>query len=85
MSKAKRKGRIFIDWLRNQRGSTAIMPWSVRSRAGAPVAVPVAWDILPECESAHRWSIADQPFLEGHADKMESEGWGHADQTLPDL
>jgi bifunctional non-homologous end joining protein LigD len=85
MSKAKRKGRIFIDWLRNQRGSTAIMPWSVRSRAGAPVAVPVAWDMLPECESAHRWSIADQPFLASHADKMESEGWGHADQTLPDL
>ena len=37
MSKAKRKGKIFIDWLRNQRGSTAILPYSARARSGAPV------------------------------------------------
>ena len=43
MAKAKRKGRIFIDWLRNQRGSTAVMPYSARSRSGAPVAAPIAW------------------------------------------
>lgn len=40
MSKAKRKGRIFIDWLRNQRGSTAVLPYCVRVRSGAPVAIP---------------------------------------------
>src|SRR3546814_16982082 len=33
MSKAKRKGKIFIDYLRNQRGSTAIMPYSARARS----------------------------------------------------
>ncbi|MDF1728588.1 MAG: DNA ligase D, partial [Sulfitobacter sp.] len=46
MSKAKRKGRIFIDWLRNERGATAIAPYSLRAREGAAVAVPISWEEL---------------------------------------
>ncbi|MDB5527227.1 MAG: ligD [Devosia sp.] len=58
MSKAKRKGRMFIDYLRNERGSTAIAPWSSRSRQGAPAAVPVSWDELPTIKAANQFTLA---------------------------
>ncbi|KZY23408.1 hypothetical protein A3728_08825 [Sulfitobacter sp. HI0040] len=53
MSKAKRKGRIFIDWLRNDRGSTAISPWSLRAKPGAPAAVPTTWNGLKKAKRAN--------------------------------
>ena len=58
LSKAQRKGRLFIDYLRNERGSTAICPWSVRSREGAPVAVPLDWDEVPGLKQANGFSLA---------------------------
>ena len=48
MSKAKRAGKIYIDYLRNSRGSTAIAAYSARARPGAPVAVPVFWEELDD-------------------------------------
>lgn len=57
MSKAKRKGRLFLDYLRNERGSTAISPWSARSREGAPVAVPVSWDEVKSLKAANIFSL----------------------------
>ncbi|WP_099827832.1 DNA ligase D [Oceaniglobus indicus] len=59
MSKSKRKGRIFIDWLRNERGATAIAPYALRARPGAPVAVPVTWDQLGELKGANVFSMSD--------------------------
>jgi bifunctional non-homologous end joining protein LigD len=44
VSKAKRTGKIFIDYLRNARGATFIAPYSTRARENAPVAVPLEWD-----------------------------------------
>jgi bifunctional non-homologous end joining protein LigD len=44
--KAKRKGKIFIDWIRNGRGATSIAPYSLRARKGAGVSMPIAWEEL---------------------------------------
>ena len=83
MSKAKRKDRIFIDWLRNQRGSTAILPYSARARTGAPVAVPLAWEELSEMKDAHPFDIGDAETLWGRSKTLK--GWGFAAQRLPEL
>ena len=48
VSKAKRKGKILIDYLRNAPGATAVEVFSARARAGAPVAMPVGWDELAD-------------------------------------
>jgi bifunctional non-homologous end joining protein LigD len=48
ISKAKRKGKVLIDYLRNGRGATAVCAYSTRARAAAPVALPIAWDDLPQ-------------------------------------
>jgi bifunctional non-homologous end joining protein LigD len=58
MSKARRKGKLFIDYLRNERGATAIAPWSSRSRQGAPAAVPVTWDELDTVAAANHFTLA---------------------------
>jgi bifunctional non-homologous end joining protein LigD len=83
ISKAKRVGKIFIDYLRNQRGSTAVMPYSARARPGAAVAAPVTWDELKDIESAHEWSIDDAAELMQRAASKALKGWGFASQSLP--
>jgi bifunctional non-homologous end joining protein LigD len=57
-SKAARRGRIFVDWVRNARGATAIAPYSTRARPGAPVAVPLAWEELKAGLKPDGFSIA---------------------------
>lgn len=61
ISKAKRKGKILIDYLRNREKATAIVPWSVRARPGAPIAAPVSWADLEACASPRQFSIDNVP------------------------
>jgi bifunctional non-homologous end joining protein LigD len=85
LAKAKRTGRIFIDYLRNQRGATAVMPYSARAREGAPVAVPITWKELSKLDRASKWHIGDTAELLKRASSKDLAGWGRADQSLPDL
>ena len=85
MSKAKRKGKIFLDWLRNQRGATAVMPYTARARARAPVAVPVTWAELGDLDTPAKWHVGDQDELLRRASSKDLAGWGVARQVLPDL
>jgi bifunctional non-homologous end joining protein LigD len=61
ISKSKRVGKILIDYLRNREKATAIIPWSVRARPGAPIAAPVSWATLNVCESPRQFTIDNAP------------------------
>jgi bifunctional non-homologous end joining protein LigD len=64
MSKIKRTGKIFIDYLRNDHEATAIAAYSPRARAGAPVALPIEWNELePDAAQAPRFGLRDVPRL----------------------
>ncbi|RUM27144.1 DNA ligase [Rhizobium vallis] len=58
-TKAKRGGHIYIDYLRNGRGNTAVAPYSTRARAGAPVSMPLDWQELRELAGPAAFTLAN--------------------------
>src|SRR5690606_11915891 len=75
-SKAKRSGRIFVDYMRNERGATAVCPWSTGARAGAPIATPVAWDEVKTLPGANTFHIQDMEARLAMADPWaEAARW----------
>ena len=55
---SNRVGRIYIDYLRNGRGSTTVCAWSARTRPGLPISVPLDWDELARVDSGEHWTVA---------------------------
>ncbi|MGO4705741.1 DNA ligase D [Microvirga sp. 2MCAF38] len=86
LAKKERGGRIFIDYLRNNRSATAIVPYSPRARPGAPVATPIAWSELTPRMKPDAFTIQTLPrrlkSLRREDPWMEI---GKVAQTLPDL
>ena len=83
ISKAERRGRIFIDYLRNDPTSTAVAPYSTRARAGAPVAMPIAWEELSPSLDPASFNINTVP---GHLRERRADPWaeiGKVKQRLP--
>ena len=83
LPKAERKGRMFLDFLRNQRTATAVLPWSLRARPGAPVAAPVGWEELADIPRASRFTITDRDILIRSGRSRSLKKWGKAEQGLP--
>jgi bifunctional non-homologous end joining protein LigD len=85
LRKEQRRGRIFLDYLRNQRTATAILPYSARARDRAPVAAPVTWEELPGIVRSDAFTIADVETMLKRARSRALRGWGVAEQRLPSV
>ncbi len=80
MTKALRKGKIFIDYFRNSREATSVAAYSTRARAGAPVSMPVSWQALSRTVGGNQFTLANL--------KRVGDAWaeiGKVRQKLPDL
>ena len=80
MTKALRKGKIFIDYFRNSREATSVAPFSTRARAGAPVSVPVSWEALPRTTGGNQFTVLN---LKKHLNNDAWAGIGKVRQKLP--
>ena len=82
-TKRDRDGKIFIDYLRNGRGSTAVAAYSTRARAGAPVSTPLSWDELTPTIKSNRFTVANLP---ARLASLSKDPWAQLfklKQTLP--
>ena len=82
-TKSKRKGRIFIDYLRNSREATAVAPYSTRARPGAAVSTPIDWSELGALKSADQFTVKNLAQRLARLRKCPWAGIGRVKQKLP--
>ncbi len=84
MSKAARPGKIFIDYLRNERGATAVVAYSSLARDGAPVSMPLGWTELRRVKSGAAFNVKNAL---AHIKKRKHDPWdgyGRLKQRITD-
>ena len=81
MTKSSRVGRIFLDYLRNQRGATAVAPYSPRARAGATISMPLPWAALNRDEHP---SLSVHDIVANHI-KLRPDPWKYLPTTRQHL
>lgn len=81
-AKAQRNGKIYVDYLRNSRGATSVASYSLRARAGAPVAVPLRWEELGKLKSGHDFDIHSTPK---RLARLRSDPWKGIDEVQQSL
>jgi bifunctional non-homologous end joining protein LigD len=83
IKKVARKGRIFIDYLRNSREATAIAPYSTRARPGATVSTPLSWEELGSQKISNAFTVENLPK---RLSRLRRDPWakiGRIKQALP--
>ncbi len=83
MTKARRKGRIYLDYLRNQYTATAVAPYSTRARDGAPVSVPLHWEELGSGLRSDHFTVETLPRRLASLDRDPWAGMAQLAQALP--
>jgi bifunctional non-homologous end joining protein LigD len=85
MAKAARRGKIFVDYLRNDRGATAVAAYSTRARPGATVSTPLTWDELTPAIRSDHFSVANLPARLASLKRDPWRGIGKVKQMIPNV
>jgi bifunctional non-homologous end joining protein LigD len=80
--KSRRRHRVFIDYLRNSREATAVVPYSTRARPGAPVAMPVSWSELSSLKAANQYTVRN---ISQRLSKLRADPWAGLGRSSPAL